>query len=238
MNPLRRTRETHFSETRLLESRTPGVPFQMSGSAWWKRRRIRYPDVQAAVLDAVCHEAQDIAITRYADDFRGAQDAINANLGVIQRSRNTHFYSALTAKVTLTLSNEAAADALAYRHSVAYVKRLRFLREQLYSDPAMLMLDHLEKNPGKADDELPDMAHFQRLAMKISNGERWWCRILDAMDRLAPHTTDQNGNLLAMDVLIRVLKEAAPDYFKWQEEEEQATPPGATPPTAATARPS
>jgi hypothetical protein len=40
-----------------------------------------------------------------------------------------------------------------------------------------------------------------------------------------------------MDVLIRVLKEAAPDHFEWQEEEEQATPPGATPPTAATARP-
>jgi hypothetical protein len=210
----------------------------MSGSAWWKPRHTRHPDIQAAaVLDAVFHQAQDIAITRHADDFRGTQDAINANLGAIQRSRDTHFYSALTAKVTLTLSNEAAADALAYRHSLAYVKRLRFLREQLYSDPAMLMLDHLEKNPGKAD-ELPDMAHFQRIAMKVSNGERWWCRILDAMDRLAPHTTDQDGNLLAMDVLIRVLKEAAPDHFNWQEEEEQATPPGAVPPTAVTARPS
>jgi len=210
----------------------------MSGSAWWKPGRTRHPDIQAAVLDAVFHQAQDIAITRYADDFRGTQDAINANLGAIQRSRDTPFYSALTAKVTLTLSNEGASDALAYRHSVAYVKRLRFLREQLYSDPVMLMLDHLEKNPGKADDELPDMAHFQRLAMKVSNGERWWCRILDAMDRLAPDTTDKNGNLLAMDVLIRVLKDAAPDHFKWQEEEEeQATPPGATPPTAATARP-
>ena len=65
------------------------MPFQMSGSAWWKPRRTRHPDIQTAVLDAVFHQAQDIAITRYADDFRGTQDAINANLGAIQRSRDT-----------------------------------------------------------------------------------------------------------------------------------------------------
>jgi hypothetical protein len=66
--------------------------------------------------------------------------------------------------------------------------------------------------------EPPDLAHFQKLALKVRDGERWWCRIVDALDKLASQVADQDGNLFAMNVLASVLKQAAPDLFKQEEQ--------------------
>jgi hypothetical protein len=113
MNLLRRTREIDFREPRLLDSRTPGVPFQMTGSVWWKPRRARHPDIEAAVRRAVTQQAQAIVLTRDTDDICGAQDAINANLGS-DRLERSPCYSRLIPKVTLRLSKQAMVDALEY----------------------------------------------------------------------------------------------------------------------------
>lgn len=211
MNLLTRTRETQFREPRLLESRTPGVAFEMTGSAWWKPCRTSHPAVETVVRETVFRRAQAIASDRYADDLRGAQDAINANLGTRCHKRS-HLYSRLTAQVTLRLSNRGMSRSLEYRESVARVERLRFLKNELYSDPSMLLLDHLDRNPGKLTDP-PDPASFQRLALMVSNSDQWWCRILHVLDRLSSEISDKNGNFYAMSVLFTALQEAAPDLF-------------------------
>ena len=144
MIPLRRTYEIHFREPRLIDSHTPGVAFEMTGSACWKARRTQHPDIEAVVCEAVAERARAVAIKHDADNIHGAQDEINADLGTISRTRH---YSELRATIILRISDSAKADALQYRHSIAYIERLRFLKEQLYSDPAMLMLDYLDKNP-------------------------------------------------------------------------------------------
>ena len=191
MNLLRRTHEIHFREPRLINSRTPGVAFEMTGSVWWKARRTQHPDIEAVVRDTVAERARAVAIKHDADNLHGAQDAINANLGTIPRTRH---YSELRATVILRISDSAKADALQYRHSIAYVERLRWLKEQLYSDPTMLMLDYLDKNPGKTAD-LPELAHFQQLALKVTNGEKWWCRVLEALKRSSPLRFRMNAEI-------------------------------------------
>jgi hypothetical protein len=211
MNLLTRTRETQFRESRMLESRTPGVAFEMTGSAWWKPRRASHPDVETVIRETVFRRAQAIASDRYADDLHGAQDAINADLGA-RRHKRSPYYSRLTAQVTLRLSNRAMSRSLEYRESVARVERLRFLKNELYSDPSMLLLDHLDRNPGKLADP-PDPASFQRLALMVSKSDQWWCRILNVLDRLSSEVSDEDGNFYTMNVLFAALQEAAPDLF-------------------------
>jgi hypothetical protein len=204
--------ETHFPGVRLLESRTPGVSFRMSGSVRWVPGKASHPCLEALVRDVATSKAQAIAIRRYGDDVHGAEDAINADLGS-GNLEDTPYYSGLTATVALDIPDqEDIANSRNYRDSLARVERLRFLKDQLYSDPSMLLLDYIDRNPGKLDD-LPDLAGFQRLALKISDGERWWCRVLDIMERLSSEVPDERGNLWAMTLLLGALKEAAPDLF-------------------------
>lgn len=209
---------TRFYEPRLLESLTPGAPFEMTGTARWKSRWRRNPEAEVAAREAIVQRARNIAITRYADDIHGAQDAINADL-CVNPLRKTRYYSRLTATITLRLSGQAEADARKYRQSLAHIKRLHFLKEQLYSDPAMLMLDYLDKNPGKAS-QLPDLAQYQKLALKVRDGERWWCQILDVLDKLSSNIADQDGNFYVMKVLFAALKDAAPDLFNQYQQAE------------------
>jgi hypothetical protein len=219
MNLLRRRHETHFREPRLLDSRTPGVAFEMTGSTWWKARRTRHPDIEAIVRDAVVERARIVAIKHDADDLHGAQDAINTDLGPLSRTRH---YSDLRATVVLRITDQARADALQYRHSIAHIERLRFLKQQLYSDPAMLMLDYLDKNPGKTADP-PDLAQFEKLALKITNGERWWCWVIDALDRLSAKVSDEHGNLYLIEMMFAALQDKAPDLFNQHSAQNQAT---------------
>jgi hypothetical protein len=211
MNPVSRIRETQIREPRLLDSRTPGVVFQMTGSIRWEPHRTAHLDVEAVVRDAVFNRAQAFASERYADDVRGTEDAINADLG-IRRCESSPFYSGLVATVTLKVSEQGIRHSLEYRNSVAQIQRLHFLKRELYSDPSMLLLDYLDRNPGELADP-PDIARFQRLALRISNGDRWWCRILDILDRLSSEVSDKTGNFYVMKILFGALQEAAPDLF-------------------------
>jgi hypothetical protein len=173
------------------------------------------------VRNVVVSQAQAIALKRYADDVSGTEDAINSDLGsgLIE---DTPYYSALTATVLLDRSHQdEMANSHEYRNSLARVERLRFLRSQLYGDPSMLMLDYVDRNPDKLD-ELPDLASFQLLALEVSNGERWWLRVLHVLERLSAEVSDEKGNLWAMHVLLTALKEAAPDLFSQSEEESAA----------------
>jgi hypothetical protein len=217
----RRPEETHFREVRLLKSLTPGVPFRMTGSARWVPGKVSHPAIEALVRNVVVSQAQAIALKRYADDVSGTEDAINSDLGsgLIE---DTPYYSALTATVLLDRSHQdEMANSHEYRNSLARVERLRFLRSQLYGDPSMLMLDYVDRNPDKLD-ELPDLASFQLLALEVSNGERWWLRVLHVLERLSAEVSDEKGNLWAMHVLLTALKEAAPDLFSQSEEESAA----------------
>jgi hypothetical protein len=163
------------------------------------------------VRDAVFRQAQAIASKRYADDVYGVQDSINANLGT-QLHERSPYYSRLTAKVALRLSDQGMNRSLEYRDCVARVERLRFLKDQLYSDPSMLLLDHLDRNPEKLSD-LPNPAGFQRIALMVAKNDQWWSRILHALDRLSSEVSDRDGNFYAMNVLFAALQEAAPDLF-------------------------
>jgi hypothetical protein len=206
---------------RLLKSLTPGVPFRMTGSARWVPGKVSHPAIEALVRNVVVSQAQAIAVKRHADDVSGTEDAINSDLGsgLIE---DTPYYSALTATVVLDRpTQDEMANSHEYRDSLARVERLRFLRSQLYGDPSMLLLDYIDRNPDKLD-ELPDLASFQLLALEVSNGERWWLRVLHVLERLSAEVSDEKGNLWAMNVLLGALKEELPDLFSQSEGESAA----------------
>jgi hypothetical protein len=220
-----RTQETHFCEVRLLESRTPGMPFRMSGSAQWVSGKLMHPRIEALVRDTVTSKAQEIAAGRYADDVHGTEDAINSNLGP-GNIQDTLYYSGITAAITLArLDEQDIANSRKFRESLAQIERLRFLKDQLYSDPSMLLLDYIDRNPGKLA-EIPDLASFQHLALKVSNGDRWWCQVLHVLEMLSAEVSDEKGNLWAMTVLLGALKEAAPDLFSRPQKENNFPPSG------------
>jgi hypothetical protein len=190
--------------------------FKMCGSARWRPGWTSHAAVEVLVRDIVVRRARDIAADRYADDIRGAEDAINADL-VASRSEQNPYFSDLTATITLGLSERDLVNSREYRDSLARVERLRFLRNELYSNPSMLLLDYLDRNPGHLA-EPPDLARFQRLALKVSNGEQWWSQILDVLDKLSAKVSDKDGNFWAMNVLFAALREAAPDLFSQHQE--------------------
>lgn len=218
MNPLPRTREAQFREPRLLDSRTPGVSFQMTGSARWTPRRTSHPDIAAVVRDTVVRRARTIAAERYADDIRSAEDAINADLRA-SRDERTPYYSRLTAAVTLRLSEQDMASSLEYRRSLARLVKLRFLKKELYSDPSMLLLDYLDRHPEKLGQHRTLPASSD--SPSISNCERWWCRVLDTLYKLSSDVPDEDGNLWVMNAFA-ALQKAAPAIFSRPHDERAA----------------
>jgi hypothetical protein len=187
----------------------------MTGAIWWKSRRRCHLDIESVVHDAVFHKAQTIAVQRYTDDIRGTEDAINANLGSSHHEKSP-YYSSLTAKIALHLSEHDMRSSLEYHNSLARVERLRFLKSELYNDPSMLLIDFLDRNPDRFSDP-PDFADFQRLALKVSNGDKWWSWILDVLDKFSSEVSDENGNTYVMKVLFAALHDAAPDIFNSQQ---------------------
>ncbi|WP_256257055.1 hypothetical protein [Streptomyces sp. MUSC 14] len=104
-----------------------------------------------------------------------AQDAVNAALGCLPR--HSPNYCLVDVKATLGLPS-AAQELLAQRAADEQrVRRLRFLKENLYDHPDLVVLDQLEHHaPGDLGDE--HAAELQRLARLICSCDRWWFPLL------------------------------------------------------------
>ncbi|WP_145987831.1 hypothetical protein [Streptomyces hygroscopicus] len=143
-------------------------------------------------------------------DSRGAEDALNATLG---QPRPIHGLpkSELSARAQLTLSSQARADAEQYHEDRTRMARLRYLKEQLYSDPEMVLLEHLERRPG--DIQNLDIKDFQRLSRSLRVGGSWWYPLLDCLEALSEELPKQHGDLIAMKLLLKAFKDTLPDLI-------------------------
>ncbi|WP_259471982.1 hypothetical protein [Streptomyces shenzhenensis] len=132
-----------------------------------------------------------------------AQDAVNAALGRLPRRAPD--YCLLNVYAALGLPS-AAQDLLAQQAADKQrIHRLRFLKNNLYDHPDLVVLDQLEHHaPGALGDE--HIAELQRLARLICSCDRWWFPLLQQWEQVGQGFTDIEKRQQAMLVLSDSLK--------------------------------
>ncbi|MFE3480666.1 hypothetical protein [Streptomyces anulatus] len=161
------------------------------------------PNVEETVRAAVHATAAETAARLGASDLLAAQDAVNAALGRLPRRAPN--YCLLNAYACLGLSS-AAQELLAQRTAdEERIRRLRFLKENLYDHPDLVVLDQLEHHaPGALGNE--HVAELQRLARLICSCDRWWLPLLEQWEQVGQGFTDVEKRQQAMLVLSDSLK--------------------------------
>lgn len=187
----RRSVEVALPEPLRLPSNTDGADFDARFSAQYLSGRTFHGDRASLVRHHLLREARLIARDWRADEAHAAQDAINACFGK-PRDCPDDFYRKLTAHVELRASADARQAAAQARDDEARIERLRYLRTALYTDPTLLVIEHLDRHPETEIDH-GRIEHLRRLADELRHGERWWAPLMTAWNELAQHTSDTPG---------------------------------------------
>ncbi|MFJ6602204.1 hypothetical protein [Streptomyces lydicus] len=196
----------------MLRCATPGIHFEATFTIEWRpalRTRLNLEDL---VLSQTLARASEVAQLFPAVEVRTAQDTINAELGAPEHTRATG-YRCLAARVELALSENAREDLAQQQADEARVRRLRFLRTNLYEQPDLFVLDRIEKQgdwPGAQQ-----VAEWQRLARWMVAADEWWQPILDQWEKVGQGFNDielQNRAMLALcDALQKLKGDDSPD---------------------------
>lgn len=200
-----------FVEPRTLSSATKDIPFKAVFSARWiLPGEADHYTPESVVITELMRISTPVTECWDALDSRGAEDALNATLS---RPRPIHGLpdSELSARAQLTLSAQARADAEQYHEDRSRVARLRYLKEQLYSDPEMVLLEHLERRPD--DIQSLDIKDFQRLSRSLRVGGSWWYPLLNCLEALSKELPKQHGDIIAMKLLLKAFKDTLPDLI-------------------------
>ncbi|WP_405445866.1 hypothetical protein OG350_06035 [Streptomyces achromogenes] len=202
----RRARTIHHAQPRMLRCATPGIHFEATFTIEWRPPLRARPNLEDLVLSRTLARAGEVAQLFPAVEVRSAQDTINAELGAPEHTRATE-YRRLAARVELTLS-ESAREGLAQQQAdEARVRRLRFLRTNLYEQPDLFVLDRIEQQgdwPGAHQ-----VAEWQRLARWMVAANRWWQPMLDQWEAVGQGFNDierQNRAMLALCDALQKLK--------------------------------
>ncbi|MFC8720734.1 hypothetical protein [Kitasatospora sp. NPDC057198] len=197
-------------ERRTLKSRTPDMFFRATFSAHWYPGQVDHRNIESIVAQDLIERATQLSGQWYVEEFRTAHDCLNAELGRERDSQDGYFHG-LTATVQLFLDAETQQIAQQQRYDRARVSRLRYLRDSLYSDPELILLDYLDRHPEKVPEV--DIKAFQKLARSLRAGGQWWYPLLDALERLSSGTDPVCGEITAMTALLRAFKDAAPELI-------------------------
>ncbi|MGW4376092.1 hypothetical protein ACWEJ7_20785 [Streptomyces albidoflavus] len=170
--------------------------------AWRPRWRVP-PNLEETLRAAVHAAVAETAVLRTASDLPAAQDAVNATLGSLPR-RNPD-YILVNARATLGLPDEADALLRQWAADRQRIRRLRFLKANLYDHPDLIVLEQLERH---AASDLRDehVAELQRLARLICSCDRWWFPLLQQWEQLGQGFTDMEKRQQAMLVLADSIK--------------------------------
>ncbi|MFG2024823.1 hypothetical protein [Streptomyces sp. NPDC048825] len=202
--PWHRAARTSTSvQPRLLPSATDGIAFEAGYTISWRPLWRVPPNVEEAVRTAVHATACETAARLGASDVPAAQDAINAALGRLPRRAPD--YCLLNVHAVLGLP-KSAQDLLAQQAADKQrISRLRFLKDNLYDHPDLVVLDQLEHHaPGALGDE--HVVELQRLARLIYSCDSWWFPLLEQWEKVGQGFTDIEKRQQAMIVLSDSLK--------------------------------
>ncbi|MFB7746627.1 hypothetical protein [Streptomyces sp. NPDC056132] len=187
----------------MLPSATDGIDFEALYTITWRPLWRVPPNAEETARATVHATATETAARLRASDVPAAQDAVNAALSCLPRRAPN--YCLLNVKATLGLPS-ASQELLAQRAADEQrVRRLRFLKENLYDHPDLVVLDQLEHHtPGALGDE--HVAELQRLARLICSCDRWWFPLLQQWEQVGQGFTNIEKRQQAMVVLSDSLK--------------------------------
>ncbi|MFD8978461.1 hypothetical protein [Streptomyces sp. NPDC059564] len=189
----------------MLRCATPGIYFEATFAIEWRPALRTRPNLEDLVLSQALSAAGEVARRFEAVEVRTAQDTINAELGTPQHTR-ADAYRCLGARVKLALSETARENVAQLRADEARVRRLRFLRTNLYEHPDLFVLDRIERQadfPGSGQ-----VADWQRLARWIVASNEWWQPVLEQWESVGRGFDDielQNRAMLALCEALRTL---------------------------------
>ncbi len=199
----RAARTSRSAQPRLLPSATDGIAFEAMYTITWRPLWRVPPNLEETVRATVHATAAGAAVHQGASDLPAAQDAVNATLGCLPRRASN--YCLLNVRAALGLPS-AAQELLAQRAADGQrIRRLRFLKTNLYDHPDLVVLDQLEHHAaGVLGDE--HVAELQRLARLICSCDRWWFPLLQQWEQVGQGFTNIEKRQQAMLVLSDSLK--------------------------------
>ncbi|MFF8479136.1 hypothetical protein [Streptomyces sp. NPDC015414] len=194
----RAARTTTCTLPRLLASATPGIPFEAVYTLYWRPTLRRRSNLDDLVRIYIHQKAVETAARWDAADLPAAQDALNAALGAPHEGNR--YYRILAAEVALRLSPESRELLAQRRADLERVRRLEFLKTRLYDHPGLVILDRLERHPGRLPDE--EAAALQRLSRTIRACDQWWWPLLEQWEQLGNGFNDADKQQAAMLALL------------------------------------
>ncbi|WP_329316253.1 hypothetical protein OG723_40355 [Streptomyces sp. NBC_01278] len=180
--------------------------FEATFTIEWRPALRPRPNLEDLVLSQTLDRAGAVARMFEAVEVRNAQDTINAELGTLEHTRATG-YRCLAARAELTLSESTQEDLAQQRADEARIRRLKFLRTNLYEQPDLFLLDRIERHgdsPGAQH-----VAEWQRLARWIVAANAWWQPLLEQWEAIGKGFDDiemQNRAMLALCESVKTLK--------------------------------
>lgn len=201
----RGARTTRCPAPRQLASASEGVPFETTFSITWRPTWRSRPNLEDLVRERTVADTAKVLRRLPATDLQTAQDSVNAMLGQPKRCRTTH-YRLLDVRANLRLA--AASQKILAQRSMdeERVRRLRFLKENLYEHPALLLLDRIERHPDSLDPQ--QVANWQRVARSVAASEEWWHPLLEQWELVGRGFTNvemQNRAILVLHDALAAL---------------------------------
>ncbi|MFD9545066.1 hypothetical protein [Streptomyces sp. NPDC060022] len=197
----RAARTSASAQPRLLPSASEGICFEAVYTIVWRPRWSAGPQVEECVRAHVHATAMRAAAAQPVVDLPAAQDQVNAALCSPHLSP---YYRLLSARAVLGLP-AAARDLLAQQQADEQrIRRLRFLKKNLYDRPDLVVLDQMERRAtGALDEEL--IGELQRLARLISSCDRWWFPLLQQWELVGQGFKDPEKQKQALILLTESL---------------------------------
>jgi hypothetical protein len=196
------------------------VPFEATFVITWQPTWRRRPNLEELVRTRIVTDAASTLRNLSATDVQTAQDTVNAILGEPQHCRTTH-YRLVQVHADLRLTTTSHEILTQRRQDDERVRRLRFLKDNLYEHPSLLLLDRIEQHPGTLNPQ--QIADWQRVARSVAASEQWWHPLLEQWEHLGRGFTDlemQNRALLVLHNALAALTQEE------TEPETTAPPPG------------
>ncbi|WP_433129915.1 hypothetical protein ACQPWW_05955 [Micromonospora sp. CA-240977] len=149
--------------------------------------------------------AAGVAVSWRPEYVEEAQDEINGILGMRDKCPDG-FYRELVGRVRLYLTEDTRADLQRQREDALRLRRLRFLKENIFSDPSLVAIELFERTPvgGAELDRLLERA--SEMALKLRSFESWWAALLLAWGELAQKMRSPAEAEVAMNILLEAIR--------------------------------
>lgn len=196
--------EVRFPEDQLVPSGTVGADFIVALRAQYRPGRRFHYNRDSLVRSWVLDRVTEIAGKWTVDDYAMAQEHVNSFLG-----RGHHcsekFYRSLVAHVEFRVSAESARVARQERLDNARLERLKYLKDVLYADPALMVIEHLERNPHISPAEIT-VADFRKFSGNLRAEEEWWSPLMVAWNNLAEQINSSEEVEVSMRILLDAIR--------------------------------